>query len=129
MQRLVELFNRDIFQPFRFLVVGALATATHLLVATLLFVLLGAPSPYLVNVIAFVVAFMVSFLGHRYITFKTNGSLGRFFLVAVGGFLANNAILTAGLALGMESLPAVILATASVPVLTYLASSLWAFKK
>lgn len=129
MQKLVELFNRDIFQPFRFLVVGALATATHMVVAALLFILFTAPSPYLVNFIAFTVAFTVSFLGHRYITFKTDGSFSRFLLVAIGGFLANNAMLTVGLALGVKSLSAVIIATAIVPVLTYLASSLWAFKK
>ncbi|WNL43449.1 GtrA family protein [Halomonas sp. PAMB 3264] len=129
MQRLIELFNRDVFQPFRFLIMGGLATLTHMLVATLLFALLTEPSPYLVNVIAFALAFLVSFFGHRHVTFKTRGSMGRFFLVAIAGFAANNAILTAGLALGVNNLAAVIIATACVPVLTYLASSLWAFKK
>ncbi len=129
MRRLIHLFTRDTFQPLRFLLVGGMATATHMLVAALMFALYAAPSPYLVNVLAFLVAFMVSFYGHRHITFKTAGSLRRFLLVAVGGFLANNAILMGCLTAGVNSLAAVIIATACVPVLTYLASSLWAFKK
>lgn len=129
MRRLITLFNHDVFQPFRFLIVGGVATATHMLVATLLFALYAAPSPYWVNVVAFIVAFMVSFYGHRHITFQIRGSLRRFLLVALGGFLANNAILTGCLTLGFTSFASVIIATACVPVLTYLASSLWAFKK
>ncbi|OAL57874.1 hypothetical protein A6R74_11715 [Halomonas sp. ALS9] len=122
------MFNRDAFRLFRFLIVGGAATSTHMLVAALLFAYFNNPSPYGINAVAFLVAFLVSFYGHRHITFQTRGSIRRFFLVAVGGFLANNAILTGGLALGMDGLVAVIIATACVPVLTYLASSLWAFK-
>ncbi|MFJ5539666.1 GtrA family protein [Halomonas sp. ATBC28] len=128
MRRLVRLFNRDVFRLFRFLIVGGAATVTHMLVAALLFAYVHNPSPYSINVVAFLVAFLVSFYGHRHITFQTRGSMRRFLLVAVGGFLVNNAILTGCLALGIDGLVAVIIATACVPVLTYLASSLWAFK-
>lgn len=127
MLRLVELFNHDALRPFRFLIVGGAATATHILVASLAFAAAPGLSPYAVNIAAFMVAFLVSFYGHRHITFRTRGSMRRFLLVAAGGFMANNAILTGCLAVGISDLPAVIIATACVPVLTYIASSLWAF--
>lgn len=129
MRKLIKLFNHDGFQPFRFIIVGGVATATHLLVAALLFTFYSAPSPYAVNVIAFMMAFIVSFYGHRHITFQTRGSMSRFFIVAIAGFVTNNVILTGCLWLGFDGLVAVVIATACMPVLTYLASSLWAFKK
>lgn len=127
MQRLLTLFNHNALKPFRFLIVGGVATATHMLMAAAVFAIYPGPSPYAANVIAFLVAFLVSFYGHRHITFQTRGSMRRFLLVAIGGFLANNAILTGCLAIGVDDLVAVIIATACVPALTYLASSLWAF--
>lgn len=129
MQKLSEFFNREKLRPMRFLIVGGLATLAHMLVAASVFAVHATASPYAANIIAFLVAFMVSFYGHRHITFQTRGSMRRFFLVAIGGFLANNAILTGFLAMGIDDLIAVIIATACVPVLTYLASSLWAFKE
>lgn len=128
MRILADLFNRDSFRPLRFLIVGGAATLVHMLVAALAFAVYPTPSPYAANIIAFLVAFIVSFYGHRHITFQTKGSMLRFLLVATGGFLANNAILTGCLAVGIGDLASVIIATACVPVLTYLASSLWAFK-
>lgn len=128
MRRLVDLFNHAALQPFRFLIVGGVATLTHMLVVALVFARYEEPSPYAANIIAFIVAFLVSFYGHRHITFQTRGSICRFLIVAIAGFLANNAILTACLFFGLDDFIAVIIATACVPVLTYLASSLWAFK-
>lgn len=128
MQRLITLFNHNALKPFRFLIVGGVATAVHMLAAALVFAIYPGPSPYAANIIAFAVAFLVSFYGHRHITFQTRGSMRRFLLVAIGGFVANNAILAGLLTFGVDGLVAVIIATACVPVLTYLASSLWAFK-
>lgn len=128
MQRLENLFNNDALRPFRFFIVGGAATATHLLIVALVFAFFASPSPYSANVIAFLGAFLVSFYGHRYITFRTQGSMRRFLLVAIGGFLANNTILTLCLALSLGDLASVAIATVCVPILTYLASSLWAFK-
>lgn len=129
MQRLRMIFNHDTLRPLRFLVVGGIATATHLLVASLVLTIYPALSPYAANSVAFFVAFMVSFYGHRYITFKTRGSKSRFLIVSIGGFLGNNAILTVCLKLlAINALASVVIATACVPILTYLASLLWAFK-
>ncbi|WP_052445007.1 GtrA family protein [Chromohalobacter japonicus] len=128
MQRLSNIFNLDALRPLRFLLVGGIATATHLLVAAVVLTVYPALSAYATNGIAFLVAFMVSFYGHRHITFKTQGSKRRFLLVAIGGFLMNNAILTLCLNLAINDLAAVAIATICVPILTYLASLFWAFK-
>lgn len=128
MRRFIDIFNHAALQPFRFLIVGGVATLTHMIVVALVFALYPSPSPYAANIIAFLVAFLVSFYGHRHITFQTRGSIRRFLIVAIGGFLANNVILTACLTFGLDDFIAVIIATACLPVLTYLASSLWAFK-
>lgn len=115
-------------QPARFILVGGLATGTHLIVAGLILLMAPGVIPYLVNFAAFLAAFLVSFYGHRHITFRVKGSMKRFFVIAAGGFALNNLILTACLALSISSFISICIATSCVPVLTYLASSFWAFK-
>jgi len=114
-------------RPLRFALVGAVATGVHMAVATLLLGLCGWP-PYVANLGAFLVAFAVSYLGHRHVTFARAGSPWRFLLVALGGFGLNNLLLTGLLACGVPALAALLVATALVPVFSYLLSSLWVFK-
>lgn len=127
MLKFYEILNCNALRPFRFLIVGGIATATHMLVAVTLFAVYHDLSLYVVNLIAFLVAFLASFYGHKHVTFQTQGSMRRFLLVAIAGFLANNMLLAGCIAIGFGDLIAVIIATASVPLLTYFASSLWAF--
>lgn len=115
-------------RPLRFAIVGGAATATHLAVAGALSYLRTPQSVYRINVIAFIIAFLVSYLGHRYITFGKSGSVINFFIIALCGFALNNIILTCGLWLGMNEFLSIVIATVCVPVMTYLASSIWAFK-
>ncbi|MDX9875209.1 MAG: GtrA family protein [Spongiibacteraceae bacterium] len=113
----------------RFVLVGLLATAVHLAVAALVLWLRPGTLEFLVNLIAFAVAFQVSLVGHRLYTFRSNGSGRRFLLVALFGFLCNNGLLAAALALTpLEGLAAITLSTLLVPAVTYLASRFWAFR-
>ncbi len=114
-------------RPLRFALVGAAATLVHMAVATLLLGLCSWPA-YPANLGAFLVAFGVSYLGHRHITFARAGSPWRFLLVALAGFGLNNLLLTGLLAWGVPPLYALVAATALVPVFSYLLSSLWVFR-
>ena len=121
--------RKDSIRPLRFAFVGLAATFVHVGLAGLF--LLGMPesNPYLVNFLAYAVGFLVSYYGHRYLTFKTAGSMVRFLLVALTGFALNNLLVTALLAASASSFMAILIATAIVPVLTYMVSSLWVFKR
>lgn len=124
---LMQLLNDDRLRPLRFILVGGLATLVHILVAGSLLALFTL-QPYVANLIAFLVAFGVSYCGHRYLTFARQGSILRFLAVAIAGFALNNLLLTGLLALGLSAFLAIVVATALVPVFSYLASSLWAFR-
>lgn len=124
---LMQMLNDDRLRPLRFILVGGLATLVHILVAGTLLAL-SALRPYGANLVAFLVAFGVSYCGHRYLTFARQGSILRFFVVAIAGFALNNLLLTGLLALGLSAFLAIVVATALVPVFSYLASSLWAFR-
>ena len=114
-------------RPLRFALVGAVATLVHMAVASLLLSLWSWPA-YGANLGAFLVAFGVSYLGHRHLTFARAGSPWRFLLVALAGFGLNNLLLTGLLACGLPALAALLVATALVPVFSYLLSSLWVFR-
>ncbi|MDU4056600.1 MULTISPECIES: GtrA family protein [Pseudomonas] len=114
-------------RPLRFALVGAAATGVHMAVAALLLGGWNWPA-YIANLGAFLVAFGVSYLGHRYLTFARAGSPWRFLLVALAGFGLNNLLLTGLLACGVPVLYALLAATALVPVFSYLLSSLWVFR-
>ena len=84
---------RRLPQLLQFVLVGGTAAATHLAVVGLLVALLGMP-PLAANVLAFLVAFVVSYNGHALFTFSAARARGwpvvaRFFAVACLSFVAN----------------------------------------
>ncbi|WP_158773248.1 GtrA family protein [Cobetia sp. L2A1] len=114
----------------RFGLVGLAATGVHLAVAAAMLALWPGLNEFIANIVAFCVAFQVSLVGHQRLTFKRKGSAWRFALVAAVGFALNNgllAILVRGL--DISGFMAIAIATLSVPIVTYLASRLWAFKE
>lgn len=114
----------------RFGLVGLAATGVHLAVAALMLFLWPPLNEFIANIVAFCVAFQISLVGHRRLTFKRQGSAWRFALVAASGFALNNGLLAVLIqGLGMSGFVAIAIATLSVPVVTYLASRLWAFKE
>ena len=120
---------RDAGRPLRFAIVGVCATVAHIGFAWLFLLQYPLANPYLVNFIGYGLGFFVSYFGHRYLTFRTKGSMGRFFLVVLVGFVLNNLIVTILLAVSASSFFAILVATAAVPVLTYIASSRWVFRR
>ena len=80
----------------RFGVVGVAALLVHLASVALWWVPAGLP-PLVANVLAFLLAFSVSYLGHRHLTFRAGHvahrqSLPRFFVVAGLGFAVNESL-------------------------------------
>ncbi|WP_150524073.1 GtrA family protein [Roseibium sediminis] len=118
----------------RFALVGIAATLTHSVVAlvALQSSLFGA---YGSNILGFVIAFVVSFAGHHFWSFKAQGHHGtagrrmaRFLVIAVLGFLANNVVLTAWLQFtNWPDSVGLIFSIAIVPGLSFLGSRFWAF--
>lgn len=124
---------RRLPQLLQFVLVGGTAAATHLAVVGLLVALLGMP-PLAANVLAFLVAFVVSYNGHVLFTFSAARARGwpvvaRFFAVACLSFVANELLYY--IALNwlhwhyFWSLAAVLLLVA---IGTFVMSKFWAFK-
>lgn len=82
---------------FKFCVIGVTAALTHYAVFMLL-MHFSSMHLALANLIAFVVAFWVSYFGHRIFTFNAQNlqhrhALPKFMIVAVSGFLFNEGFL------------------------------------
>ncbi|MBT2801003.1 GtrA family protein [Halomonas sp. ISL-56] len=119
---------RLVNQLFRFGIVGGLATLVHLTVAWWVLQVWSEGSPFLVNLVAFLVAFQVSFWGHSRYTFRQKGSPWRFLVVTVGGFVINNSLLWVFLAIGVRSaFAAICLSVLLVPLFVFMASRFWVF--
>lgn len=110
-----------------FLLIGAGAALTHLSVVAYLNL-----DPLLSNIIAFLVAFNVSFLGHKYLTFAAIPNqkqlrLPYFFLVAVSALLLNEFLYFLFLRYtSLHYLIALILVLIMVAVYTFILSKFWA---
>ena len=124
---------RRLPQLLQFVLVGGSAAATHLAVVGLLVSLLSLP-PLGANVLAFLVAFVVSYNGHALLTFSAAQARGwpvvaKFFAVACLSFVANEALYY--IALNwlhwhyFWSLAAVLVLVAMG---TFVMSKFWAFK-
>jgi len=117
--------------PF-FVAVGCAAGAVHFLVVILL-VSHFTLAPLAANVAGWLVAFIVSFTGHRLLTFSANEapvwrSMRRFFGVSLAGFITNEAMYAALLHLsGLRYDLLLAFVLVAVAVMTYLLSARWAF--
>ncbi len=124
----MEKMKGEVGMLARFGGVGVVATLVHLGVAGLAFMVWPTISPFLANLMAFVVAFQVSFWGHRRFTFRRSGSAHRFFVLALSGFALNNGVLATLLGLSsLNGFVAITVATFAVPLLMYIAARFWAF--
>ena len=74
--------KKNFFELIRFVIVGGMSTVVDLVVTTVL-VFTTALNANFITTIAFLTAFLVSFFGHRYFTFKRKGSILSFFALAV----------------------------------------------
>lgn len=125
-------------QLLKFIIMGSLAALVHfcvLFIAVRFFDI----APSWANVWAFLTAFVVSFLGHLNVTFKTNnapsqGAVGKrlpkWFATSVAGFVINQALFVFGISwLGDRYYLLVwFIVTAIVTVSSFLLGKLWAFK-
>jgi putative flippase GtrA len=116
-------------KPVRFLLVGGLATFTHLVVATIIVLTLPDLSALAVNTVAFVVAFFVSYLGHSRYTFGARGSLIRFLTTSLSGFALNTSLVWILTLADVPKLGAIIVATLAAVIVSYLLFNQWVFKK
>ena len=117
------------WQLNRFVLIGAIATFVHLFVSRAILLYQANLPELVVNSLAFVVAFFISFLGHRHFTFKVQGSMIKFLSVSLLGFLVNNTLLFYIVkAQFLSGWDAILLSTLSIPILTYLLAKLWVFR-
>lgn len=114
--------------------VGGLAALTHVgsLFICVHFIHI---SPQYANILAFIFAFMVSFCGHYYLTFKATAkiwhqALWRWFCSSVAGFVLNQLLFLYGLHLFGQDLYLWIwlVVTMLVTILSFLLGKFWAFR-
>ena len=123
-------------QGLWFIAVGAVAAFTHLLVFAGLHQGI-APHlwPELANAVGFLVAFVVSFVGHRSFSFKSAGtsvsqSFARFAATAAAGFVTNEIIFVLLLHYaGLWSMLALVIALVCAAGQTFVLSRFWAFRR
>lgn len=117
---------------FWFLAVGGAAALTHMGVFALA---QSSMWPELANALGFVIAFFVSFAGHRLLSFQdattsVSTSLKRFAVTALAGFASNEVVFIVLLrALELPSLLALFLALVFAAGQTFVLSRFWAFKR
>lgn len=122
----------DWWSGFWFGSVGSVAALVHLLVFE---VLRRVISPELANLAGFIVAFAVSFAGHRRLSFKdartsTQQSLVRFAITALLGFAANETcFMLLVYTCHWPVWPALVLAILVAAGQTFVLSRWWAFRR
>ncbi len=120
---------------FWFFGVAAAAGLTHLAVFFLIERFLPAVLPELANFLAFCLAFSISFMGHRNLSFSdttssVEQSLRRFVMTSVAGFVCNEIIFSLAIRLlGWPNWLALLTGFAVAGGQTYLLSRYWAFHR
>ncbi len=131
---------------FWFLAVGGVAALTHLGVYALIApdLSFSTPTPVLsvhaippeiANALSFCVAFFVSFVGHRWLSFKDTStslltSLRRFGLTALAGFATNETVFVVLLrGLQTPALLALAVALTGAAAQTFVLGRFWAFRR
>ena len=125
-------------QLFKFIIMGSLAALVHLLVLYLAVSVFDI-APAWGNVIAFIIAFIVSFVGHLTVTFRDSNlnnptlvsrKLIKWLASSISGFALNQGLFVIGLSWLGDAYYLLIwfIVTGIVTVLSFLLGKLWAFK-
>jgi len=119
-------------QLTRFGVVGCSAAVINFFIVVALVHLFTFP-PLLANAFAFLIAFQISFLGHKYWTFGHDGghfsTMSKFFIVAIASFFLNEALFAFFLHTEHLFYPIALGITLMlVPPITFVFSKIWAFR-
>lgn len=124
----------DLFkQIIRFILVGTVAALVQLSALYFLVDFLNW-HPLNANILAFILAFVVSYSGHQFWTFgsiktRNREALWRFFIVAISSFLLNQSLFYIFLIhFHVYYLWALIIVLMIVPPITFILSKLWAFR-
>lgn len=117
----------------KFGIIGISAAIVNF-VAVILLVHAGLLSPLVANIIAFLIAFQVSFFGHKLWTFRHAGkhvsTMSKFFIVAIAGFFLTESLFAFFLKAEHLYYPlALVLTLVIVPPITFTFSKAWAFRK
>lgn len=120
------------WQFARYAGVGLLATAVHYTVLVL-GVEQAAWAPWLASGYGATIGAQVAFLGNRWFTFAAGARLGtswrRFQATALVGAVIGMAIVAAAGRLGVHYVPAQMLATGLVLVLSFVVNRIWSFRR
>ena len=120
--------KKNFFELIRIVIVGGMSTVVDLVVTTVL-VFTTALNANFITTIAFLTAFLVSFFGHRYFTFKRKGSMLSFFALAVSTLILRNIFVWFMLhILNLSNYPALIIAMVLVSAITYFVAKFKVFK-
>jgi putative flippase GtrA len=121
-------------QVMRFGIVGSCAAMVNLTIVIII-VQCGWLQPLYANVIAFFIAFNVSYFGHRYWTFNRTltphkAAIPKLLLVSGSNFIANEGLFY--FFLNVMKLPyplALIIVLATLPIVTFTLGKLWIFRE
>ncbi|WP_424831814.1 GtrA family protein [Ruegeria sp.] len=114
-----------------FVVTGGIVTAVHVAVGLMAHHFAGL-DPFNANLVAYSVAFFVSYFGHRNYSFRSPGriqtSMPKFFVISVINLFLNQIIVfTVSDMLGQPYWASLAVMIAIVPTFTYVMSKIWAF--
>lgn len=119
--------RKSIQELIRFVLVGGFATLVDLVVSIVLLYSFNLHEN-VVTTLAFFCAFIFSFLGHRFITFKKKGSPIKFFALSFTMLLLRNAIVYLMVSYVIGGIVAIVFSMAVVTVITFTVSKFAIFK-
>lgn len=128
-----HLFNEHGSQIIRFGIVGIAAAITHVL--TVIFLVEHQwMQPLIANIFGYLLAFQVSYFGHRHFTFQHSApiseTIGRFVIVATIGFSFNESLFYLFLHYFNQYYPIALLLTLTItPLMTFILGKLWVFPR
>jgi len=125
---------QTILQVIRFGIIGSIAAIINILIVIFLVENFNI-NPLAANVLAFLIAFNISYIGHRYWSFadtklksKHSISIPRFLLVAIISFILNEGLFYIFLNIWhLNYIIALVLVLIIVPIFTFISSKFWAF--
>lgn len=124
---------KSIPRAIRFLAVGGAAATVHFICVVFFVEYIHLPA-LIANIGAFLIAFLVSFTGQRFLTFHDSQTslfqgLKRFFLIALSSFVVNECLFAIAIEiLNIPYMLALACVLLIVAVGTYFSSKHWAFK-
>lgn len=127
----VKNISTIVGELLRFGTVGIAATLLYIVLSSIF--IFADIAPVIASAASYIICMFASYLGHRFLTFRSTHApskeFGKFVVVTLAGLLTSTCVMAATICLGFDASLGVLAVVVSIPIVNFVIFKVWVFNQ